>query len=530
MHAAASETGQPYWLLMKGISKSFPGVKALDDVDFEVAPGEVVGLVGENGAGKSTLLKILSGAYRRDAGSIYVAGRPVEIQDPNHARQLGIATIYQEFNLAPNRDVSANVFLGREMRRGGWAGWLGLVDAASMRRRAREVLDGLGVPLDPGAVVGRLSVAYRQFVEIARALAFESRLVVMDEPTASLGQEDVRRLMDVIRALAARGIGVVFVSHRLEEVLAIAHRVVVLRDGRRVGQMAARDATVEALVRLMVGREVEERGAGRRSTVGEATGVAPQPAKSAPLLEVRALSRAGVVENVSFTLRGGEILGVAGLMGAGRTEMVRLLAGADRPTGGEIRLEGRPLAIRSPADAIRAGIMLVPEDRQNQGLILKLPVLENIALPSLDRLSRARGFVVNRRALARMAETQVQRLRIRTSGLSQKTMFLSGGNQQKVVLARWLAQEPKVLILDEPTRGIDVGTKAEVHELIRALARRGIGVIMVSSELPEILALSDRVLVMHRGRVAGLLDRAEATQERIMWMATGHRAVAAGRV
>ena len=515
-------SGSPYWLEMRGISKRFPGVQALDRVDFEVAPGEVVGLVGENGAGKSTLLKILSGAYRRDAGSILIEGRPVEIAGPDHARSLGIATIYQDFNLAPNRSVAANVFLGREPRRAGWAGRLGLVDGQAMRRRTRAVLEELGVAIDPEAVVGRLSVAQRQMVEIARALAFEARLVVMDEPTSSLGQEDVRRLLGIVRALASRGIGVVFVSHRLEEVLQVADRVVVLRDGHRVGMLPREQASPEALVRLMVGREVS---AGPDGAPGVPEGARQGP----PLLEVRGLTRRGVVQDVGFTLERGEILGVAGLMGAGRTEMVRLLFGADRADGGVVRLEGRPLAIRSPREAIEAGIMLVPEDRQHQGLVLKMSVADNIALPSLRRLARLGGLRVDRRRLAQLALNQVQRLRIRTPALSQKVMYLSGGNQQKVVLARWLAQEPKVLILDEPTRGIDVGAKAEVHELIRSLAARGIGIILVSSELPEILALSHRVLVMWRGRVAGILPREAATPERIMWLATGHEVLESRR-
>ncbi|HEY8426671.1 MAG TPA: sugar ABC transporter ATP-binding protein [Limnochordales bacterium] len=518
----ASTGSRRYWLEMRGISKRFPGVQALDGVDFEVAAGEVVGLIGENGAGKSTLLKILSGAYRRDAGTILIDGRPTEILSPDHARHLGIATIYQEFNLAPNRGASANVFLGREQRRPGWLGRLGFVDGRAMEARARQVLESLGVDIDPRLPVGRLSVPQRQLVEIARALAFDARLVVMDEPTSSLGQEDVRRLLEIVTALADRGIGVVFVSHRLEEVLQVAHRIVVLRDGRRVGELSREEASAQEIVRLMVGRELA--AASRRQRTGRASQT------TAPLLEVRGLCRRGVVEDVSFTLYPGEILGVAGLMGAGRTEMVRLIYGADRADAGAILLDGRPVVIRSPKDAIRAGIMLVPEDRQQQGLVLKLSVVENIGLPWLERVAHLRGLHVDRRRLAQLAQTEVERLRIRTPGLSQKVMFLSGGNQQKVVLARWLAQRPRVLILDEPTRGIDVGAKAEVHELIRSLADQGIGIIVVSSELPEILALSDRVLVMYRGRLAAILDGDEATQERIMWFATGHQSVAVGKV
>ncbi len=511
MGEAGASSG--FWLEMRGVSKRFPGVQALDQVDLEVAPGEVVGLVGENGAGKSTLLKILSGAYRRDAGVVLIEGRPVEIAGPDHARALGIATIYQEFNLAPNRGAAANVFLGREPRRPGWLGRLGLVDFAAMVRRTEAVLRELGVAIDPVAPVGRLSVAQRQMVEIGRALAFDARLVVMDEPTSSLGQEDVRRLLQIVRNLASRGIGVIFVSHRLEEVVQVADRVVVLRDGRRVGALSREEASPQALVRLMVGREMPQTA----TLPSEPHG----PVGSQPLLEVRGLTRRGVVEGVDFTLYRGEILGVAGLMGAGRTEMVRLLFGADRADGGSVLLEGRPLTIRSPRQAIEAGIVLVPEDRQHQGLVLKMSVEENIALPSLGKLASLGGFRLDRRRLASLADHQVRRLKIRTPGLSQRVAYLSGGNQQKVVLARWLAQEPRVLILDEPTRGIDVGAKAEVHDLIRSLAGRGIGIILVSSELPEILALSHRILVMWRGRVAGTLPREEATPERIMWLATG---------
>jgi ribose transport system ATP-binding protein len=494
-------------LRMEGISKSFPGVQALDDVDFEVAAGEVVALVGENGAGKSTLMKILCGAYRKDAGRIFLQDQEIEIESPHHAQQLGIAIIYQEFNLTPNQSAAANIFIAREPRQGGLGHFLNFVDRQRMEREAQGHLERVGAHVPATALIRDLSVAQQQMVEVAKALAVDARIIVMDEPTSALGEDEVETLFEIIATLKAQGIAIVFISHRLEEVFRIADRVVVLRDGRRIGSMSISQATSDAIIRMMVGRELTEMFYKEKAEIG------------APLLEVRGLTRRGIVEDVCFTLRQGEILGFAGLVGAGRTETARLLFGVDRKDSGEVWIDGRQVNINSPVDAVAAGLGFVPEDRGLQGLVLKLPVLENIVLPTLDNHSRA-GWL-DQRALYNTAQNYVDKLNIRTPHLQQKAMFLSGGNQQKVVLAKWLALHPQVLILDEPTRGIDVGAKAEVHALMSQLAQAGMGIIMISSELPEILAMSDRILVMHEGRVASILDRSEATQEKIMAYASG---------
>jgi ABC-type sugar transport system ATPase subunit len=492
---------------MEGISKAFPGVQALSDVRLRVDAGEVVALLGENGAGKSTLMKILSGAYRKDAGRILLNGEEVDIASPLQSQRLGIAIIYQEFNLTRNQTVAANIFMAREPIAKGPAGGARFVDRRKMEADAQAILNRLGARIRATARVRDLSVAQQQMVEIAKALAVDVRLIIMDEPTAALGEQEVDLLFQTVANLKARGIAIIFITHRLEEVFRVADRIVVLRDGRWVGEMPVAEASTEAIIRLMVGRPLDDMFHKEAAVIGE------------PVLEVRHLTRRGVVEDVSFTLRAGEILGFAGLVGAGRTETVRLLFGADHADAGEILAAGKPVVIRSPGDAMAAGMGLVPEDRGHQGLVLKLPVTENINMTTLQRQSRA-GWV-NRRSLVRTAGEYVERLSIRTPHLRQKAMFLSGGNQQKIVLAKWLAAHPRVLILDEPTRGIDVGAKAEVHALMTQLAQSGIGLIMISSELPEILGMSDRILVMHEGRVAGILDRAEATQERIMALASG---------
>ena len=493
-------------LRMEGMSKAFPGVQALDDVDFEVAAGEVLGLVGENGAGKSTLMKILSGAYRKDAGRVFLHGQETEIESPSHAQQLGIAIIYQEFNLTPNQSAAANVFVAREPRRSG-LGRL-FVDRRRMEREAQGHLDRVGARLPATALIRDLSVAQQQMVEVAKALAVDARIIIMDEPTSALGEDEVATLFEIIGTLREQGIAVVFITHRLEEVFCVADRVVILRDGRRVGSMPIEEATPDKVIHLMVGRELKDMFQKGEAEIG------------APLLEVRGLTRHGVVEDVSFTLRRGEILGFAGLVGAGRTEAARLLFGADPKDAGEIYVDGELVEIYSPIDAVTAGISLVPEDRGKEGLVLSLPVLENIVLPTLNRYARV-GLWMDRRGLRNTAQDYVDKLNIRTPNLEQKAMFLSGGNQQKTVVAKWLASQPRVLIMDEPTRGIDVGAKAEVHALMSRLAQAGVGIIMVSSELPEILGMSDRILVMHEGRVAAILDRAEATQETIMAHASG---------
>ncbi|MFP4344827.1 MAG: sugar ABC transporter ATP-binding protein [Anaerolineales bacterium] len=498
---------QPFLLRMENISKSFPGVQALKAVDFEVRRGEVVALVGENGAGKSTLMKILSGAYSKDEGRIFLGGDKVEIRNPHHAQELGIAIIYQEFNLIPNQSAAANIFLGREPLHGGFARFLKLVDRQRMQAEAQEQLTKVGAHIPPARQIRQLSVAQQQMVEIAKALAVESRVIIMDEPTSALGEDETQALFRIIETLKEQAIAVIFITHRLEEVMEIADRIIVLRDGERVGSLPIEEASPDKIIHLMVGRELMDMFSKEEAEIGP------------PLLEVKDLTRQGVVDGVSFTLRRGEILGVAGLVGAGRTDMARLIFGVDQKDAGEIYLEGERIETRSPVDAVRAGISLVPEDRGSQGLVLDLSVLRNIVLPTLHEYTQA--GLVKRSALRETAGSYVEKLNIRTPHLQQKAKYLSGGNQQKVVLAKWLASEPKVLIMDEPTRGIDVGAKAEVHALMSELAQTGMGIIMISSELPEILGMSDRILVMSEGEAVALLEQEEATQEVIMAYASG---------
>ncbi|MFL5760615.1 MAG: sugar ABC transporter ATP-binding protein [Thermomicrobiales bacterium] len=500
------------------VSKSFPGVLALQDVSLDVYPGEVHGIVGENGAGKSTLMKILSGVYAPDEGQILIDGQPVSIHDPRHAQRLGISIIYQEFNLMPNLSVEENVFVGRQPNSGGVVRW------RDLRRQTRELLNQLGVRLDPGAIVRDLSVAEQQMVEIAKALSLNARLVIMDEPTSALTETEATALFAIIRGLRERGLAVIYISHRLEEVFEICDRVTVLRDGKIASNLSIGEATPDRIVRLMVGRPLGDLFRPEEAERRQENLAQQQPAA---LLEVKGLGRTGTVEDAAaivlediwFNLRPGEIVGLAGLVGSGRTEIARAIFGADAFDRGEILVHSRPVNIRSPRDAIKLGIGLVPEDRKLQALILKLAIRENLSISMLNRLS---SFgVVQLRVERSMARRLVESLRIRTPSIDQKVLNLSGGNQQKVVIAKWLALRPKILIMDEPTRGIDIGAKAEVHNLMHELAGSGVAILMISSELPEILGMSDRVLVMRQGRIAGELTRAEATQESIMALATG---------
>ncbi len=487
-------------LRMRGISKSFPGVRALDGVDLSLASGEVVAVMGENGAGKSTLMRILGGAHAADAGTIEIDGRPVPMATPLESRQAGVSVIYQEFNLIPGLTAAENIFLGQERTR------LGFLAAAAERRRAAELFALLGADIDLDAPCRSLTTAQQQLVEIAKALAFDTRILVMDEPSAALTAHEVARLLSLIRDLRSRGLGILYISHRLDEVLAIADRVAILRDGRNVGTLAIGDVTRRELIERMVGRELKDEFPPRRTNPG------------AVRLEVRGLRRGTAVRDVGFDVRRGEILGLAGLVGAGRTEAVRLLFGADAREAGEVRLDGVPLEIRSPQDAIAAGIGLLTEDRKLQGLVLGHSVRENFALPNLGWLSR-NGFVQRRRELDEL-EGHVRRLSIRLSGHEQRAGQLSGGNQQKVVLAKWLARNCDVLVFDEPTRGIDAGAKYEIYVLLNDLAAQGKSIIMISSELPELLGLADRILVLHDGRVTGEIpDARVATPEDVMSLA-----------
>jgi ribose transport system ATP-binding protein len=489
-------------LRMSGIRKAYPGVVALDGVDLELRGGEVHVLLGENGAGKSTLVNVLGGATGKDAGRIVLGGGEVEIAGPRHARDLGIAVIHQELRLVPALSAAENIFLGREPRI-----LPGIVDRRAMLERARVLLARLGADFDPSTPVDALRVAERQLVEIAKALSLDARILVMDEPTSALTERETRTLFAVIRALTARGVAIVYISHRLDEIFAIGDRVTVLRDGRHVATHAVRGADRRELVRLMADREVDER--------------LPKPAvaRGAELLRIEGLRRAGVLHDVALAVHAGEIVGIAGLLGSGRTELARAVFGLDRIDAGRIFLRGRPLRIRSPRQAIRAGIGFVTEDRKGDGLVLGLSVRDNIALPVLRSLSRL--GVVRAGDERALAGRYVRDLRIRTTGAEQLVLELSGGNQQKVVLAKWLAARVDVLFLDEPTRGIDVGAKQEIYRLIGRLAEEGVGVVLISSELPEIVGLADRVLVMRGGRIAGEFARAEATQERLLACAVG---------
>ena len=489
----------PPLLEMRGISKSFPGVRALDQVSLSVQAGEVVGLLGENGAGKSTLMKILAGVYRADAGEVLFEGRPSAFASIQQSQAAGVTLIFQELNNCPNLKPLDNLFLGREIRRRGSP----LLDYPAMRAKALELFDYLGIRVDLDAEVSQLSTAVQQMIEIAKALLTNVKLLVMDEPTSSLTDKETARLFKVVRELRARGSAVVFISHKLTEVFAITDRMVVLRDGKNAGELDARTATMEQLISAMVGREL---GSFAARDAGQA---------GAEVLRVEGLSGPPHVEDVSFTLRRGEILGLAGLIGAGRTETARMLIGAAPHTRGRVLLAGKEVRIRSPEDAVAHGIAYVPEDRKVQALVLPMSVRENLTMCIHRALLRLWAFLSRRRE-DEITDTWVSALRIKIASREQVVNNLSGGNQQKVVLAKWLATKPAILILDEPTRGIDVAAKAEVHRIVSDLAREGVAILLISSELPEILALSDRVLVMHEGRVKKVLQKSEATQEAIM--------------
>ncbi|MFM8578468.1 MAG: sugar ABC transporter ATP-binding protein [Planctomycetaceae bacterium] len=493
-------TASPPLLAIKGIEKSFPGVRALRGVDLHLHAGEVLALLGENGAGKSTLIKVLGGAHTADAGAIEIDGRAEEIASPQQSRSAGIAVIHQEFTLIPALSPPENIFLGQERSRAGF------VSRGDERRRAGEIFDRLGVTLDLDAPCSRLSTAQQQLVEIAKALVSDPRIIVMDEPTAALTPAEVSGLFGIIRELKERGIAVIYVSHRLDEIFAIADRVVVLRDGGNVGGEPIDRIDRSRLIGLMVGRTLADEYPRRRVVLGP------------PRLTVRGLRRGRSVRGVSFEARAGEILALAGLVGAGRTETLRLIFGADRREEGEILLDGRRLDIRSPRDAIAAGIGLLTEDRKLEGLVLGLPVRENFALSNLSRFSRS-GFVDSARERAAFAR-HIDPLRIRVPRQEEPTFNLSGGNQQKVVLAKWLERDCEVLMFDEPTRGIDVGGRHEIYLLMNELAARGKAIVMVSSELPEVLGMADRILVLHDGRVTGeIVNGPGVTQEDVMGLA-----------
>ncbi len=490
-------------LEMRGITKQFPGVLALDDVSLDLREGEVHCLLGENGAGKSTLMKILAGAQPADTGDILIGGRPAAVTSPARARELGVSMIYQEFNLSPFLSVAENIFLGREPR----IGKTPFIDGARLRRDAEEVLRHMGVALDVRLPVNRLSVAQMQMVEIAKAVSVNARILVMDEPSATLTDHELASLFTLIGELRGRGMGILYISHRLEEVFQIGDRATVMRDGRHVATRDVADLTREDIIRMMVGRELTE----------EFPKVSLP--RGAERLRVEGLTRDGLFHDVGFSLHAGEIVGLTGLVGSRRTEVVRAIFGADRLSAGRVFVDGKEAAVSSPRDAIANGIGLLTEDRKNQGLVLGMSVRENITLANLGEL--VRGIFVKGGEERRVAEDFVRELQIKTPSVEQAVQLLSGGTQQKVVLARWLFTQAGILMFDEPTRGVDVGAKTEIFRLMNALLERGAAVLMVSSELPEVLGMCDRILVMHEGRLAGELSRAEATQERIMQLATG---------
>ena len=492
---------------MRGIRKKYPGVVALDGVDLDVRAGEVHVLLGENGAGKSTLMKILSGTQRRDAGTIRIHAREVVLGSPRDAQAEGIAIIHQELALVPELSAAENIFLGR------LPSARGFVQRSRMEAEAQMVLQRIGADIDPRRPVGTLSLAQRQLVEIARALSLNARIVIMDEPTSALSERETARLFDIIRALTSRGTAVIYISHRLDEITAIGDRVTVLRDGRHVATQQVATADVRALVRLMT-----DRATATTTATATATVTAPARARGAVRLRVEQLGVRDVVRDVTFDVHAGEIVGLAGLMGAGRTELARAIFGAE-PCTGRILIDGHDVRIDAPRDAITAGIGFVTEDRKREGLLLDRPVRENVVLPILKRLSR--GGFVNRAKEHGTATAAVHELPIRTPSVEQHARHLSGGNQQKVVLAKWLATGARILLLDEPTRGVDAGAKQEIHALIAALASRGTAIVLISSELPEVLALSDRVLVMREGRIAGQFMGAAATAECVMACAVG---------
>lgn len=502
--SSASDLTTELLVQMEGIDKSFPGVHALDQCHFELRAGEVHALVGENGAGKSTMMKILAGVYPKDGGSIWINGRAVDLHGPRSAQALGISMIHQELNLMPHLTVAQNVFIGREPRRA--AGLL--LDDNALNQETVRLFEMLHLKLDPRSKVADLTVAKQQMVEIAKALSYDSQVLIMDEPTAALTDTEIAELFRIIRQLRARGVGIVHISHRLEELKLISDRITVMRDGHTIDTVATAETSIEEIIRMMVGR-----------TIFESAPETAEKQNQEVILEVRNLNQGDSLHEINFSLKRGEILGFAGLMGAGRTEVARAVFGADPIDSGEILVQGRPVRIRNPRDAVRAGIGYLSEDRKRFGLALGMDVEVNIVLASFAKFLGWFGWV-NRNETSAAAKVYVDGLAIKTPSIQQRVKNLSGGNQQKVVIGKWLEANMEILIFDEPTRGIDVGAKSEIYRLLNELARGGKAIIMISSELPEILRMSHRILVMCEGRITGELSSSEATQEAIMTLAT----------
>ena len=491
-------------LKLQNITKRFPGVLALDNFSFDIYPGEIHALLGENGAGKSTLMKIISGVYEKDSGNILFHDRDADIPDPLSAQQQGITIIHQELNLFPQLTVAQNIFIGREPR----SRIKAILDEKQLNRDAEKILKSLKLNINPTDKVETLTVAKQQMVEIAKALSFQAEVLIMDEPTSALTESEITQLFKIIRELRDNNVAIVYISHRLAELEEIADRVTVMRDGTWVNTLMYRDTSNPELIAMMVGRDIDNMFHKKETEIGEL------------LLSVTGLNRKGYLEDINLEIRKGEILGIAGLMGAGRSELGKAIFGADRIDSGDIRFEGRPVSIGSPSDAIKLGIGYLTEDRKRDGLVLNHSVEENTVLASIEKFMNGLGFINDRECRA-VTREQVDNLKIKTPTLEQKVINLSGGNQQKVIIAKWLCRESKLLIFDEPTRGIDVGAKVEVYDLMSGLAEKGVAIIMISSELPEILAMSDRIIVMHEGRITGELQASEASQEKIMEYATG---------
>lgn len=491
-----------YILEMEGIYKEFPGVRALKNVDFRVRKGTIHALLGENGAGKSTLMKILNGMYHADAGKIKFDGNEVKIYSPYNAIQIGISMIHQELSPVPEMTIAENIFLGREV-----TNKLGLVDDDELNRRTEKLLQQLEIKLNPSAKMKELSIANTQMVEIAKAISYNSKLIIMDEPTSALTEKEVENLFKIMRSLKEKGVSIIFITHRMDEIFEIVDEITVLRDGEFIGRKSINEVTEEELIEMMVGRELKEMFPKEKVDIGEV------------LLEVRNFSKNGVFKDISFKVRRGEILGLAGLMGAGRTEVVESIFGITQPDEGEIYINGEKVEIKSPADAIRNRMGLLTEDRKGSGIFLPLTVRDNIIMASIDKFID-NYLLINGQKVEEECKNLINQLKIKTPSINQIAKFLSGGNQQKVLIARWLLTVPEIFILDEPTRGIDVGSKSEIHKLVVEIARQGKAIIMISSELPEILGMSDRIIVMHEGKITGELSREEASQELIMKYAT----------
>ncbi len=487
-------------LEMKGISKKFPGVLALDNVDFELMKGEVHALLGENGAGKSTLIKVLSGAHQKDKGRLFLENNEIDIHSPRHAQDLGISVIYQEFNLIPDLTVAENIFLGRESTSNN------LIKDNEMTEKSRELLKQLHIDLDPSIKVSKLGVAMQQMVEVVKAISMDSEILVMDEPTAALGEHETEQLFLTVKRLKARGISIIYISHRLEELWEVADRATVLRDGQYISTHQISETDEDTLIKDMVGRTLSKQFPYKDNRQSE------------EVLRVEGITQKNNLNDISFNLYKGEVLGFAGLIGAGRTELMRCLFGADNYDKGNIFVDDRLVKIESPQDAIKQGIGFITEDRKNQGLILNRPVDENVTITDIDQVMK--GLFIKKSMEEKLVNKYIANLKIKTPGLKQEVRFLSGGNQQKVVLAKWLLSKSKILIFDEPTRGIDVGAKKEVYELMNKLTENGVAIIMISSELPEILGMSDRIIVMSHGKLTGEFQKEDVGQEKILKYAT----------